>query len=135
MRWFVAVSQVGQDEVLEKQCLSADDWQVALERARAARGESTNLSELTIEDADEGGRAVDSELELNYQVSSAPDDAPLAAPKGKANGEGAPEKPVAGQKTKTAGTPLSSAAKRAPRTKRGRFSERLDSSWPGLIWI
>jgi GAF domain len=78
MRWFVEISPMGakggQDLTL---CVEAPQWQPALQKARALRGDNGALSNFSIELLDDGYRAIDPMARLRYIVKRAPDNAPL----------------------------------------------------------
>ncbi|MEO8905481.1 MAG: hypothetical protein ABI488_23440 [Polyangiaceae bacterium] len=78
MRWFVEVSRVGENNLAEKYCVDARQWQAALQEARKLRGDTGALSQFSIELLDSGYRAVDPALRLRYLVNQAPDDAALS---------------------------------------------------------
>ncbi len=78
MRWFVEVSRVGENNLAEKYCVDAKQWQAALQEARKLRGDTGALSQFSIELLDNGYRAVDPALKLRYLVNQAPDDAALS---------------------------------------------------------
>lgn len=78
MRWFVEISSLGASaEPPVKLCVEAPQWQPALQKARALRGDEGPLSNFSIELLDEGYRAVDPATRQRYFVRKAPDDAPL----------------------------------------------------------
>jgi putative methionine-R-sulfoxide reductase with GAF domain len=58
-------------------CVEAAQWQPALQKVRALRGEEGPLGHFSIEVLDEGYRAVDPMTRQRYFVRQAPDDAPL----------------------------------------------------------
>jgi len=58
-------------------CVEAAQWQPALQKVRALRGEEGALGHFSIEVLDEGYRAVDPMTRQRYFVRQAPDDAPL----------------------------------------------------------
>jgi hypothetical protein len=76
MRWFVEISPLGnkgdQDAIL---CVEAPQWQPALQKARALRGDNGALSNFSIELLEDGYRAIDPSTRLRYIVRRAPDDA------------------------------------------------------------
>ncbi len=78
MRWYVEVSRVGENNLAEKYCVDAKQWQAALQEARKLRGDTGALSQFSIELLDNGYRAVDPALKLRYLVNQAPDDAALS---------------------------------------------------------
>ena len=78
MRWFVEVSRVGENNLAEKYCVEAKQWQAALQEARKLRGDTGALSQFSIELLDNGYRAVDPTLKLRYLVNQAPEDAALS---------------------------------------------------------
>jgi len=78
MRWFVEISSLGAStEPPVKLCVEAPQWQPALQKARALRGDEGPLSNFSIELLDEGYRAVDPATRLRFFVRKAPDDAPI----------------------------------------------------------
>ena len=77
MRWYVEITAIGEASPSNKLCLEAAHWQPALQKARQIRGEDDKLSGVSVEFLDNGCKAVDASLRLVYQVSQAPDDAPL----------------------------------------------------------
>src|SRR5260370_23485736 len=79
MRWFVEISPLGQKAGPSTTlCVEAPQWQPALQKARACRGDNGALSNFSIELLDDGYRAIDPMTRLRYIVRRAPDDAPLA---------------------------------------------------------
>ncbi len=91
MRWFVEISPMGnkggQDLTL---CVEAPQWQPALQKARALRGDNGALSNFSIELLEDGFRAIDPMARLRYVVKRAPDNAPLTNGSGV---ESAPSQP------------------------------------------
>jgi hypothetical protein len=78
MRWFVEISSIGaSSDPPIKMCVEAPQWQPALQKARAARGDEGPLSGFSIEVLEEGYRAVDPATRLRFFVRKAPDDEPL----------------------------------------------------------
>lgn len=78
MRWFVEISSIGTPaDSPVKMCVEAAQWQPALQKVRALRGEEGPLGHFSIEVLDEGYRAVDPMTRQRYFVRQAPDDAPL----------------------------------------------------------
>jgi hypothetical protein len=78
MRWFVEISQVGaKPEDHTSLCVEAPQWQPALQKARAIRGDNGALGNFSIELLDEGYRAIDPMTRTRYVVRRAPDDAKL----------------------------------------------------------
>src|ERR1700761_7333388 len=76
MRWFVEISPMGAKSGQELTvCVEAPQWQPALQKARALRGDNGALSNFSIELLDEGYRAIDPATRLRYVVRRAPDDA------------------------------------------------------------
>ncbi|MEP7053453.1 MAG: hypothetical protein ABJB12_24020, partial [Pseudomonadota bacterium] len=111
MRWFVEVSRVGENNLAERYCVEAKQWQAALQEARKLRGDTGALSQFSIELLDNGYRAVDPALKLRYLVNHAPDDAALTEPPNRVAGsEGAPEKPRLAEAVKGSLAPVSMAA-------------------------
>lgn len=91
MRWFVEISSLGTNAPpLETLCVEAAQWQPALQKARALRGDDGALTNFSIELLDNGYRAIDPRSRLRYMVRKAPDDAELTGPKnGVSEGVGA----------------------------------------------
>jgi hypothetical protein len=80
MRWFVEISSLGsKGEKDATLCVEAPQWQPALQKARALRGDNGALSNFSIELLDEGYRAIDPVTRLRYVVRRAPDDAQVTA--------------------------------------------------------
>ncbi len=78
MRWFVEISAAGQGATSAVTvCVEAPQWQPALQKVRAMRGEDGPAHNLSIELLDEGFRAVDRSTKRRYTVRRAPEDAPL----------------------------------------------------------
>jgi len=78
MRWFVEISSIGaSSDPPVKMCVEAPQWQPALQKVRALRGDEGSLGHFSIEVLDEGYRAVDPMTRQRYFVRKAPDDAPL----------------------------------------------------------
>ncbi|HRI66617.1 MAG TPA: GAF domain-containing protein [Polyangium sp.] len=78
MRWFVEISSIGaHSDTPVKMCVEAPQWQPALQKVRALRGEEGPLGHFSIEVLDEGYRAVDPMTRQRYFVRKAPDDAPI----------------------------------------------------------
>lgn len=78
MRWFVEISSIGASaDPPVKMCVEAPQWQPALQKVRALRGDEGSLGHFSIEVLDEGYRAVDPMTRQRYFVRKAPDDAPL----------------------------------------------------------
>src|SRR5690349_16293406 len=78
MRWFVEISPMGAKSGQELTlCVEAPQWQPALQKARALRGDNGALSNFSIELLDDGYRAIDPMSRLRYVVKRAPDNAPL----------------------------------------------------------
>ena len=67
-------TKAGQELTL---CVEAPQWQPALQKARALRGDNGALSNFSIELLDEGYRAINPMARLRYIVKRAPDSAPL----------------------------------------------------------
>jgi hypothetical protein len=79
MRWFVEISSLGKGAAAPSTvCVEAAQWQPALQKARAMRGDDGALSNFSIELLDDGYRAIDPATRLRYIVRKAPDDAPLS---------------------------------------------------------
>jgi hypothetical protein len=78
MRWFVEISSLGQSAQPSRTlCVEAPQWQPALQKARALRGDGGPLSNFSIELLESGYRAIDPTARVRYQVQRAPDDAAL----------------------------------------------------------
>lgn len=78
MRWFVEISSLGQGPQPSRTlCVEAPQWQPALQKARALRGDDGPLSNFSIELLESGYRAIDPTTRLRYVVQRAPDDAVL----------------------------------------------------------
>jgi GAF domain-containing protein len=87
MRWFVEISALGlKPGVTSTLCVEASQWQPALQKARALRGDEGPLGNFSIELLEDGFRAIDPVSRLRYLVKRAPDDAELttSAPTGDA---------------------------------------------------
>jgi len=85
MRWFVEISSLGaKAEPPVKLTVEAPQWQPALQKARAMRGDDGALNNFSIELLDDGYRAVDPNKRLRYVVRKAPDNAPLSPTKAQA---------------------------------------------------
>src|SRR5262249_36680015 len=79
MRWFVEISSLGQKSgPTTTLCVEATQWQPALQKARALRGDEGALGNFSIELLDDGFRAIDPTSRLRYIVKRAPDDAALS---------------------------------------------------------
>src|SRR5690349_10259830 len=89
MRWFVEISPLGlKAGPSTTLCVEAPQWQPALQKARALRGDNGALSNFSIELLEDGFRAIDPMTRLRYVVKRAPDDAALsAAPESPAKAE------------------------------------------------
>ena len=80
MRWFVEISPLGtKNGQATTLCVEAPQWQPALQKARAIRGDNGALSNFSIELLDDGFRAIDPATRLRYVVKRAPDDAELTS--------------------------------------------------------
>jgi hypothetical protein len=78
MRWFVEITQLGAKADPESTvCVEAPQWQPALQKARAIRGDGGALGNFSIELLDDGYRAIDPMSRIRYVVRRAPDDAQL----------------------------------------------------------
>src|SRR6185312_5383172 len=76
MRWYVEISALGvKPGTTTTLCVEAPQWQPALQKARALRGDNGALSNFSIELLDDGYRAIDPATRLRYVVRRAPDDA------------------------------------------------------------
>src|SRR3954467_8144146 len=75
MRWFVEISSLGAKAGPSTTlCVEAPQWQPALQKARALRGDNGALSGSTIDTLDDGFRATDPTARLRCVVKRAPDD-------------------------------------------------------------
>jgi hypothetical protein len=96
MRWFVEISPIGsktgEDVTL---CVEAPQWQPALQKARALRGDNGALSNFSIELLDDGFRAIDPMTRLRYIVKRAPDSAVITNGSGQEMPPSQPPKPSA----------------------------------------
>src|SRR5215468_6706794 len=80
MRWFVEISPLGGKSGEETTlCVEAPQWQPALQKARAIRGDNGALTNFSIELLDDGYRAIDPGTRLRYVVRRAPDDAQVTS--------------------------------------------------------
>jgi hypothetical protein len=98
MRWFVEISSLGAGGSAPPPvmlCVEAPQWQPALQKARALRGDEGALSNFSIELLDDGYRAIDPSKRLRYVVRKAPADTPLSPG---ASGAAAPKRPDVGAK-------------------------------------
>ncbi|AUX20119.1 uncharacterized protein SOCEGT47_005820 [Sorangium cellulosum] len=78
MRWFVEISSPGQNaQPSRKLCVEAPQWQPALQRARALRGDDGPLSNFSVDLLESGYRAIDPVTRVRYVVQRAPDNAAL----------------------------------------------------------
>jgi hypothetical protein len=78
MRWFVEISALGlKPGVTSTLCVEAPQWQPALQKARALRGDEGPLGNFSIELLEDGFRAIDPVSRLRYLVKRAPDDAAI----------------------------------------------------------
>ncbi len=110
MRWFVEISSIGAgSEPPIKLCVDAPQWQPALQKARALRGDEGPLSNFSIELLEEGYRAVDPATRKRYFVSKAPDDAPVTTSEGEARPAPPAAKPEPMVEEKPAQTPAPAA--------------------------
>jgi hypothetical protein len=76
MRWFVEITALGlKPGVTSTLCVEAPQWQPALQKARALRGDEGPLGNFSIELLEDGFRAIDPVSRLRYLVKRAPDDA------------------------------------------------------------
>src|SRR5579862_2020118 len=112
MRWFVEISSLGKKQAnATTLCVEATQWQPALQRARAMRGDDGPLSNFSIELLDDGYRAIDPSAKLKYVVKRAPDDAALS------NGALSSVPPPAGGSTPPPATRSSPPTAQAPQTR------------------
>ncbi|APR83724.1 DNA-binding protein HU [Minicystis rosea] len=80
MRWFVEISPLGAKAGPSTTlCVEAPQWQPALQKARALRGDNGALSNFSIELLDDGFRAIDPSARLRYIVRRAPDETPVSS--------------------------------------------------------
>ncbi|WP_437590699.1 GAF domain-containing protein [Sorangium sp. So ce1000] len=78
MRWFVEISSLGQNAPpSRKVCVEAPQWQPALQKARALRGDGGPLNDFSVDLLESGYRAIDPATRVRYVVQRAPDDAAL----------------------------------------------------------
>ncbi|WP_437636259.1 GAF domain-containing protein [Sorangium sp. So ce854] len=78
MRWFVEISSSGQNaQPSRKVCVEAAQWQPALQKARALRGDHGPLNNFSVDLLETGYRAIDPATRVRYVVQRAPDDAAL----------------------------------------------------------
>ncbi|WP_437914645.1 GAF domain-containing protein [Sorangium sp. So ce302] len=78
MRWFVEISSLGQNAPpSRKVCVEAPQWQPALQKARALRGDGGPLNNFSVDLLESGYRAIDPATRVRYVVQRAPDDAAL----------------------------------------------------------
>ncbi|XXT20706.1 GAF domain-containing protein [Sorangium sp. So ce429] len=76
MRWFVEISSLGQNAPpTRKVCVEAAQWQPALQKARALRGDHGPLNNFSVDLLESGYRAIDPATRVRYVVQRAPDDA------------------------------------------------------------
>lgn len=79
MRWFVEITSFGQNPAPPVTfCVEAPQWQPALQKTRALRGDTGALSNFSIELLEDGYKAIDPTARVRYMISKAPDDAPLS---------------------------------------------------------
>ncbi len=115
MRWYVEISPMGTKAGEELTlCVEAPQWQPALQKARALRGDSSALSNFSIELLDDGYRAIDPMARLRYIVKRAPDNAPLTNANGMAGSPSQPPKPVTVPPAAAKPAPEPPAAAKAP---------------------
>ncbi|WP_437756724.1 GAF domain-containing protein [Sorangium sp. So ce1389] len=90
MRWFVEISSLGQNAPpTRKVCVEAAQWQPALQKARALRGDDGPLNNFSVDLLESGYRAIDPATRVRYVVQRAPDDASLTDDPGASAGAGA----------------------------------------------
>ena len=78
MRWFVEISSPGQNaQPSRKVCVEAAQWQPALQKARALRGDHGPLNNFSVDLLETAYRAIDPTTRVRYVVQRAPDDAAL----------------------------------------------------------
>ncbi|WP_437734838.1 GAF domain-containing protein [Sorangium sp. So ce1335] len=108
MRWFVEISSSGQNaQPSRKVCVEAAQWQPALQKARALRGDHGPLNNFSVDLLETGYRAIDPATRVRYVVQRAPDDAALT------DAPGAPMAPAAASPG-AADPEARPAARRAP---------------------
>ena len=117
MRWFIEVSRIGDESKVDKACVEAKAWQLALQEVRKQRGDAEPLGSFSIELLDDGYRAVDPSTKLRYSVRKAPADAPLTGDLKPTVVGSVPPRPSngAGQKAEPVKSPA--AAPRPPAAK------------------
>ncbi len=109
MRWFVEISSAGPSaEPPVELTVEAPQWQPALQKARALRGDEGALGNFSIELLDDGYKAVDPVKRLRYVVRKAPDTAQLTPVS--AVPQAAPEPPKARPLAQTAAFASSGSA-------------------------
>ena len=110
MRWYVEISALGvKPGTTTTLCVEAPQWQPALQKARALRGDEGPLGNFSIELLEDGFRAIDPVSRIRYLVKRAPDDAALTntapgeapAPSTKAEAPSTKASPVAEAKVET----------------------------------
>ncbi|MGK3989861.1 GAF domain-containing protein [Sorangium sp. So ce136] len=90
MRWFVEISSLGQNAPpTRKVCVEAAQWQPALQKARALRGDHGPLNNFSVDLLESGYRAIDPATRVRYVVQRAPDEAALTDEPGAPAGAGA----------------------------------------------
>lgn len=78
MRWYVEISALGvKPGTTTTLCVEAPQWQPALQKARALRGDEGPLGNFSIELLEDGFRAIDPVSRIRYLVKRAPEDAAL----------------------------------------------------------
>ena len=101
MRWFVEISALGlKPGVTSTLCVEAPQWQPALQKARALRGDEGPLGNFSIELLEDGFRAIDPVSRLRYLVKRAPDDTAIttSAPPAEPPSSAAPASSIAAAK-------------------------------------
>ncbi len=115
MRWFVEISALGlKPGVTSTLCVEAPQWQPALQKARALRGDEGPLGNFSIELLEDGFRAIDPVSRLRYLVRRAPEDAALTTAAAAAEG------------------PPSSKAEPSPPSKAALPAAKSTSDDPGI---
>ncbi|MDC3952572.1 GAF domain-containing protein [Polyangium jinanense] len=110
MRWFVEISSAGPAaEPPAKLTVEAPQWQPALQKARAMRGDDGSLGNFSIELLDDGYKAVDPVKKLRYTVRKAPDTAELS-PGGQAAAEPPKGRPAVTAPPRVAAPPRATPA-------------------------
>jgi hypothetical protein len=131
MRWFVEISPLGQKAGPSTTlCVEAPQWQPALQKARALRGDNGALSNFSIELLEDGFRAIDPMTRLRYVVKRAPDDAVITSGTSKPPGSAADARPAepAPASKPAEPAPASKPAEPAPASKPAEPAPAADAS-------